>query len=114
LDLTQENSFELLKKYLGVPKFDAEYELRSHRKFPPGTLNILTVTGFTGFAMTVECVFDQSHPDKKGQLTSSGNLKNVLQESLTVSKINAFRYLNPDQIKMLGEKNIHVHFLSGA
>lgn len=61
---------------------------------PLGTVNILTVSGFVGHILTVECVYDLTNPDKKGMLTSSGNLKNILQESLTIAKINAFRFLN--------------------
>ena len=65
-------------------------------EFPSGTVNILTVGGFTGHVMTVETQFDYSQPEKKGTITSSGNLKNVLKESLTIAKINAFRFLNEE------------------
>jgi hypothetical protein len=47
-----------------------------------GQLNILTVAGMVGNILQVECVYDESDPDKKGLLTSSGNLKNVLIISL--------------------------------
>lgn len=37
LDLTQsENQMERLKKYLGVPTFDAEFDSRSNSHFVPG------------------------------------------------------------------------------
>ena len=36
------------------------------------------MSGFVGHALTVECVIDKSNPEKKGVLSSSGNLKNVL------------------------------------
>ena len=64
--------------------------------------------------MSVECVYDLSQPDKKGQFSSSGNLKKVLQESLLISKINASSCLSPEKIKEVAEKNVHVHFLEGA
>ena len=77
-------------------------------------VNVLTVSGFVGHVMSVECVYDLSQPDKKGQFSSSGNLKKVLQESLLISKINASSCLPPEKIKEVAEKNIHVHFLEGA
>ena len=58
---------------------------------------MLTVAGFVGHVLSVECVFDLSNTEKKGQLTSSGNLQKVLQESLYIAKINAFRLLPPEK-----------------
>lgn len=47
-------------------------------------------------------------------MTQSGNLKNVLQESLLIAKINAYRYLTKEEIQLASQSNIHVHFMSGA
>jgi Lon-like ATP-dependent protease len=109
----KDNDDELLKKYLGMPVFDDMYE-RKHKKVRPGVANVLTVSGFTGNVLSVECVYDLGVTDKKGQLTSSGNLQKVLQESLTIAKINACRFLGPEKAKEIIDKNIHIHFLSGA
>jgi ATP-dependent Lon protease len=38
----------------------------------------------------------------------------VLKESLTIAKINAFRFLSEEKIKEMADKNVHVHFMSGA
>ena len=54
---------------------------------------MLTVSGFTGHVLKVECCKDLSSPERKGNITSSGNLKNVIQESLIIAKINAYKYL---------------------
>ena len=79
-----------------------------------GSANVLTVSGFVGHVMTVECIFDPSLQDKKGALTSSGNLQKVLQESLSIARMVAFRYLPEDKIKEFADKNVHIHFLQGG
>ncbi|KAL4480128.1 hypothetical protein ABPG74_020644 [Tetrahymena malaccensis] len=115
LDLTQStNQMDILKKYLGVPRFDAELDSRQSVVFAPGIVNIMSVGGFVGHIMKIECVFDSTQLEKKGTFSSSGNLQQVLQESLTIAKINAFNYLKEDKKKLLSEKNVHIHFMSGA
>jgi len=47
-------------------------------------------------------------------VTYSGNLQKVLEESLTIAKLNAFRFLSEEQAKTMASKNIHVHFLDGS
>jgi hypothetical protein len=69
----------VLKKLLGPPHFNMEYEERSKKRFSPGTVNVLTVAGFIGEVLTVECVIDLSCPDKTGNFTFSGNLMTVIQ-----------------------------------
>jgi len=89
--------------------------LENSKKIIPGTANVLTVSGFIGHVLSVECVFDMSQADKRGgSFTSSGNLQKVLQESLTISRINAARFLTPEKIKEVSDKNVHIHFLSGS
>lgn len=75
---------------------------------------MLTVAGFIGHVMTVECIYDLSSLDKKGILTSSGNLQKVLQESLTIARLVAFKFLPEEKIKEIADKNVHVHFLQGG
>lgn len=77
LDLTQDRNLDLLQRYLGPPVFDSVAESRTDKIFPPGQVNILTVGGMIGNVMIVECCYDNTEPEKKGQFTSSGNLKNV-------------------------------------
>lgn len=69
----------VLKKLLGPPYFNLEFEERSKKNFVPGVVNVLTVAGFVGEVLTVECVLDLSQPEKTGNFTYSGNLKNVIQ-----------------------------------
>jgi len=87
---------------------------RKHKKPRPGNANVLTVSGFVGHVLTVECVYDPSASEKKGQFSSTGNLQKVLQESLIIARINALRFLTPEKGKELAEKNIHIHFLQGG
>ncbi|CAD8070226.1 unnamed protein product [Paramecium sonneborni] len=114
LDLTKDKNLELISQYLGPPIFDIQLEQRSIKKFPPGQVNILTVGGMIGHVLTVESCFDESEVEKKGQIIASGNIKLVLQESLKLAKINAYKYLNEEQKQSLSKKAIHMHFTEGA
>ncbi|CAD8146121.1 unnamed protein product [Paramecium octaurelia] len=114
LDLTKDQNLELISQYLGPPAFDIQLEQRSIKKFPPGQVNILTVGGMIGHVLTVESCFDLSETEKKGQIQASGNIKLVLQESLKLAKINAFKFLNEEQKKKLQNSAIHMHFTEGA
>jgi len=51
-----------LKKYLGQPLFDEIYK-RMKIKPKPGSVNILSVAGFTGSVLTIECIFDLTKPE---------------------------------------------------
>jgi len=109
-DNKAKDNLSIFKKLLGPPIFNADLEERSRQKSPIGVVNVLTVAGFVGKVLTVECVQDLSSPNKKGNFSMSGNLQNVLQESVNIAKINAHNFLNDEQIKELSEKNIHIHF----
>lgn len=37
-----------------------------------------------------------------------------MQESLTIAKINAFNYIPEEKKKVLSERNVHIHFMSGS
>lgn len=106
----EKDNLSLFKKLLGPPAFNAELEERSKQKSPIGVVNVLTVSGFVGKVLTVECVQDFSSPNKKGNFSMSGNLQTVLQESVNIAKINAHNYLTEEQIKEQSQKNIHIHF----
>ncbi|CAD8158707.1 unnamed protein product [Paramecium pentaurelia] len=114
LDLTKDKNLELISQYLGPPIFDIQLEQRSIKKFPPGQVNILTVGGMIGNVLSVESCFDESEIEKKGQIIASGNIKLVLQESLKLAKINAYKYLNEEQKLQLSKSAIHMHFNEGA
>lgn len=77
-------------------------------------INILSANDYIGSVLTVECIEDLTHPDKKGQVTYSGNLKSIILESITIARLNAYRYLNEEQIKAISEKNIHYHFMEAS
>lgn len=70
--------------------------MRTDKVFPPGLVNILSVSDFIGHVLTLECIYDLTKPDKKGILTLSGNLKSVIQESVQIAKLNAYRYLTEE------------------
>jgi Lon-like ATP-dependent protease len=109
----KDDNDEQLKKYLGLPVFDDQYE-RRNKKLHKGTVNVLTVSGFVGHVLSVECVYDITNPEKKGQFSCSGNLQKVLQESLTIARLVALRFLPPEKIKEMSEKSVHIHFLQGG
>ncbi|CAK81802.1 unnamed protein product (macronuclear) [Paramecium tetraurelia] len=67
-----------------------------------------------GHVLTVESCFDLSETEKKGSIQASGNIKLVLQESLKLAKINAFKFLNEEQKQKLQNSAIHMHFTEGA
>lgn len=79
-----------------------------------GVVNILSVGNFVGHVMKIECVFDNSQLKNKGSFSSSGNLQQVLKESLTIAKMNAFNLLGEGDRKVLSERNVHIHFMSGG
>lgn len=75
---------------------------------------MLTVSGFTGSVLSIEVIHDLTHPEKKGHYTVTGNLQQVLQESLLIAKVNALRLLPKEVYDEAVTKNYHVHFLEGA
>ncbi|RZL45023.1 MAG: WG repeat-containing protein, partial [Pedobacter sp.] len=48
---------------------------------------------------------DITNPEKKGQFSCSGNLQKVLQESLTIARLVALRFLPADKIKEMSEQS---------
>jgi Lon-like ATP-dependent protease len=110
----EKDNLSIFKKLLGPPAFNADEEEKSKKRSPIGVVNVLTVSGFVGHVLTVECVQDLSSPNKKGNFTMSGNLQTVIQESVNIAKINAHNYLTEDQIREQAQKNIHIHFTEAA
>lgn len=75
---------------------------------------MLTVSGFSGHVLSVEVIHDITNPEKKNNYTLTGNLKQVLQESLAVAKINALNCLPKDKFEEAVTNNYHIHFLQGS
>jgi hypothetical protein len=55
-----------LKGFLGPVVFDSDLMERRGKIFPPGLVNILSANDYIGSVLTVECVEDLTHPEKKG------------------------------------------------
>ena len=80
----------------------------------PGIVNILSVSHHVGNVLKVECIFDKTKGEKKGEFNWTGNLKTVTKESLIIAKINAYRFLSKEQIEKMNDKNVHIHFMNGS
>ncbi len=99
-----------LDKYAGIRKFrfgESENEDRI------GIVHGLAYTEFGGDLLSIEAV---TMPGKDGKVSTTGNLKDVMKESITVaemlikSRANKFG-IDFDRLK---ETNIHVHVPEGA
>ena len=64
--------------------------------------------------LTVEVMHDITQTDKKGQFIMTGNLKQVLQESSSIARQNALRFLPKDKYEEAVGRNYHIHFLQGG
>jgi ATP-dependent Lon protease len=99
-----------LEKYAGVRKFRyGEVD----EKDRVGVVTGLAYTEFGGDLLSIEAV---TLPGKEGKVTTTGNIKEVMKESITVAemlmKSRAAQFgINFDR---LNEKNIHVHVPEGA
>ena len=99
-----------LEKYAGVRKFRYG-ELEDQDRI--GVVTGLAYTQFGGDILSIEAV---TMPGKEGKVTTTGNLKDVMKESITVAemlvKSRASQFgISFDELK---EKNIHVHVPEGA
>ncbi|MCM2343510.1 MAG: endopeptidase La [Alphaproteobacteria bacterium] len=99
-----------LEKYAGIRKYRFG-EVEAENKI--GVVNGLAYTEFGGDILSIEAV---TMPGKDGKVSTTGNLKDVMKESITVAemliKSRAAR-LGIDY-KRLNETNIHVHVPEGA
>lgn len=99
-----------LEKYSGVKKFRyGEVEDQDR----VGVVTGLAYTQFGGDILSIEAV---TMPGKEGKVTTTGNLKDVMKESITVAemlvKSRAKQFgISFDELK---EKSIHVHVPEGA
>jgi len=99
-----------LKKYAGVRKFSFGEIEDEHRV---GVVNGLAYTESGGDLLSIEAV---SMPGKDGKVTTTGNLKDVMKESIIVAemliKSRALQYgIDYD---ILNKQQIHVHVPEGA
>ncbi|MBP7722030.1 MAG: endopeptidase La [Alphaproteobacteria bacterium] len=99
-----------LGKYAGIPKFRFG-EIEEENRI--GVVNGLAYTESGGDLLSIEAV---TMPGKDGKVTMTGNLKDVMKESIRVAemliKSRAATYgLDYEQLK---EKQIHVHVPEGA
>src|SRR5208282_4659641 len=102
---------EIVRKYLGVPKFRTEKEVEERVK-QPGVAVGLVWTPVGG-----DIVFIEASRMRGGkQFTMTGHLGEVMQESMTAAltwtRANAERYgIDPDFFR---KSDIHIHVPSGA
>lgn len=101
---------KLLEKYAGVKKFRYG-EVEEQDRI--GVVTGLAYTQFGGDILSIEAV---TMPGKDGKVTTTGNLKEVMKESITVAemliKSRAAQFgISYEELK---EKSIHVHVPEGA
>ncbi|MFN3827613.1 MAG: endopeptidase La [Micavibrio sp.] len=99
-----------LEKYAGVRKFRYG-EVEAENKV--GVVNGLAYTEFGGDILSIEAV---TMPGKDGKVSTTGNLKEVMKESIIVAEMlikSRAAQLGIDY-KRLNETNIHVHVPEGA
>lgn len=99
-----------LEKYAGVKKYRYG-EIEEHNRI--GVVNGLAYTDTGGDLLSIEAVV---MPGKDGKVTTTGNLKDVMKESVTVAemliKSRAVHYGIDYQV--LKDQQIHVHVPEGA
>ena len=99
-----------LDKYAGVRKFSFG-EVEQHDRV--GVVNGLAYTEFGGDLLSIEAV---TIPGKDGKVTTTGNLKEVMKESIVVAEMLIKSRAESLGLKIqdLNEKAIHVHVPEGA
>lgn len=98
-----------VESYLGIPKFADSDAIKQNRV---GVVHGLAWTENGGELLDVECLL---MPGKDKKIVT-GNLGNVMKESVEIALSNAREYLDLE-LKMpvdLSEKDIHIHFPDGA
>lgn len=99
-----------LDKYAGIRKYRYG-EVEAENKI--GVVNGLAYTEFGGDILSIEAV---TMPGKDGKVSTTGNLKEVMKESITVAEMlikSRAGQLGIDY-KRLNATNIHVHVPEGA
>uniref|UniRef100_A0A8R1EQ38 Lon proteolytic domain-containing protein n=1 Tax=Caenorhabditis japonica TaxID=281687 RepID=A0A8R1EQ38_CAEJA len=109
-------STENLQKFVGRPKFTSD---RMYEVTPPGVIMGLAWTAMGGSALYIETVLKRPvdlASEKDGSVETTGNLGDVMKESvrtaLTVAKGILARE-QPDN-KFLDKAHIHIHVPEGA
>ena len=98
-----------LKDYLGIAKFSSEKESKEEQV---GVVHGLAWTENGGDVLDIECLV-LTGKDKK---IVTGNLGNVMKESVEIAFTNARKYCEKITGKVFdpSEKDIHIHFPDGA
>lgn len=101
---------KLLEKYAGVQKYRYGEVDNQDRV---GVVTGLAYTEFGGDLLSIEAV---TMPGKDGKVSTTGNLKDVMRESITVAEMLIKSRANQFGIdyERLKELNIHVHVPEGA
>jgi ATP-dependent Lon protease len=99
-----------LEKYAGIKRFKFG-EIEEQNKV--GVVNGLAYTEFGGDLLSIEAV---TMPGKDGKVSTTGNLKEVMKESITVAEmlIKSRSHQFGIQYDKLKEMNLHVHVPEGA
>ena len=99
-----------LEKYAGVKKYRHREIEDDHRI---GVVNGLAYTQVGGDILSIESVV---MPGKDGKVSTTGNLKDVMKESITVAEmlIKSRAAMYGLDYEILKEKQIHVHVPEGA
>ncbi|CAB3408936.1 unnamed protein product [Caenorhabditis bovis] len=110
--VTKEN----LKKFVGKPKFTSD---RMYEVTPPGVIMGLAWTSMGGSALYIETVLKRPvdlKSEKDGTVETTGNLGDVMKESvrtaLTVAK-GMLAKIDPENL-FLEKAHIHIHVPEGA
>jgi ATP-dependent Lon protease len=99
-----------LGKYAGVRRYSFGEIEKTNRV---GVVNGLAYTEFGGDLLSIEAV---TMPGKDGKVSTTGNLKDVMRESITVAEMLIKSRSNQFGVSYdaLKEMNIHVHVPEGA
>ncbi len=99
-----------LEKYAGIKRYKFG-EIEEQNKV--GVVNGLAYTEFGGDLLSIEAV---TMPGKDGKVSTTGNLKEVMKESITVAEmlIKSRSHQFGIEYDKLKEMNIHVHVPEGA
>ncbi len=99
-----------LEKYAGVKKYRYGEVAEDHRV---GVVTGLAYTQFGGDILSIEAV---TMPGKDGKVTTTGNLKDVMKESIKVAEMLIKSRANQFGIdhEALNKKSLHVHVPEGA
>ena len=99
-----------LEKYAGIPKFNTR-EIDDHENV--GVVSGLSYSEVGGSILQIEAV---SYEGKDGKVSMTGNLKDVMKESITVAEmlIKSRAAIYGIDYEELAKKQIHVHVPEGA